>query len=87
MFCILLFYPFPLVLPLTREWIEIDFCAAESIAEAVLPLTREWIEIFTLLSFTLLCEVLPLTREWIEMSSSIVAVVSFGCSPSYEGVD
>ena len=33
------------VLPLTREWIEIDDADGVSAAFTVLPLTREWIEI------------------------------------------
>ena len=35
------------VLPLAREWIEIDCIASIADGVAVLPLTREWIEIFS----------------------------------------
>ena len=35
-----------LVLPLTREWIEMASGRSESNSILVLPLTREWIEIF-----------------------------------------
>ena len=34
------------VLPLTREWIEMGSAVSRPIIIAVLPLTREWIEIF-----------------------------------------
>ena len=34
-----------LVLPLTREWIEIRLCGKKNNLMKVLPLTREWIEI------------------------------------------
>ena len=35
----------PLVLPLTREWIEMPIYLKNAAVFAVLPLTREWIEI------------------------------------------
>ncbi len=35
------------VLPLTREWIEIDMLYRQLRDTSVLPLTREWIEIRT----------------------------------------
>ena len=39
----------PAVLPLTREWIEIDYGSdIDNCPTNVLPLTREWIEIIIL---------------------------------------
>ena len=35
-----------IVLPLTREWIEIAEAEITTAETAVLPLTREWIEMF-----------------------------------------
>ena len=78
-----------MVLPLTREWIEISVASATSRAlSTVLPLTREWIEINSVNSKTLVVfAVLPLTREWIEISPSVIEKYSVKGSPSYEGVD
>ena len=76
-----------LVLPLTREWIEISPSFAISNIEKVLPLTREWIEIGGYTQDNKILSVLPLTREWIEMGSFGAAKAAWESSPSYEGVD
>ena len=55
------------VLPLTREWIEIEIPQRSGGEARVLPLTREWIEIGEGSSLNGNAEVLPLTREWIEI--------------------
>ena len=58
------------VLPLTREWIEMSSRQSVRPMHRVLPLTREWIEIWDNVRFIGGVDVLPLTREWIEISSS-----------------
>ena len=56
-----------MVLPLTREWIEILLMPFLSSFPSVLPLTREWIEMFLHGQRAVTLLVLPLTREWIEI--------------------
>ena len=61
-----------LVLPLTREWIEMFGSLFIFAVVKVLPLTREWIEIPYARYSRPKCRVLPLTREWIEMGYCLV---------------
>ena len=56
-----------IVLPLTREWIEIESLAVPASSAGVLPLTREWIEMVYEVKHLHHRPVLPLTREWIEI--------------------
>ena len=60
-----------IVLPLTREWIEISAVGGGARSGGVLPLTREWIEMSSRLGSFHRNSVLPLTREWIEISPRI----------------
>ena len=57
------------VLPLTREWIEMEHRQRNDKRKKVLPLTREWIEIIFLSIVIAPNLVLPLTREWIEITA------------------
>ena len=59
------------VLPLTREWIEIIFDKPGVNYNFVLPLTREWIETLDCSLISSTENVLPLTREWIEIFQSL----------------
>ena len=61
-----------MVLPLTREWIEIFHQYKGAVTSAVLPLTREWIEIRCVTLVTDEVLVLPLTREWIEITQKLI---------------
>ena len=76
-----------IVLPLTREWIEIKTDYIDILQRLVLPLTREWIEIHRSGKTSTRRKVLPLTREWIEMACALAMLDASGSSPSYEGVD
>ena len=75
---------FPIVLPLTREWIEITDGQPCKTVIPVLPLTREWIEIITVFDRHSSIIVLPLTREWIEITSVMIIDDIGACYPSYE---
>ena len=56
------------VLPLAREWIEIQLGKDDHITLDVLPLAREWIEMLYICGSAAVIIVLPLAREWIEIS-------------------
>ena len=75
------------VLPLTREWIEMQDGGRWEANGSVLPLTREWIEITIFITPFLKLIVLPLTREWIEIDGNGYHGNDSKGSPSYEGVD
>ena len=76
-----------IVLPLTREWIEMLFLQHDNEIQGVLPLTREWIEI----------SASPFCSGQLDSSPSyegvdrnlvpVVRTVGNSRSPSYEGVD
>ena len=65
-----------MVLPLTREWIEMSAPATEYYCPRVLPLTREWIEITKKTKSEQIAIVLPLTREWIEILISSATLIT-----------
>ena len=76
-----------IVLPLTREWIEISLRILSCKRFIVLPLTREWIEIARCFLKPEHLPVLPLTREWIEIIMLAENIQRADRSPSHEGVD
>ena len=75
------------VLPLTREWIEIC-CYFGRYSSFGFSLLRGSGLKFNVPAQTWHFEiVLPLTREWIEMNWKLIGDWYYRCSPSYEGVD
>ena len=76
-----------MVLPLTREWIEIinfNHCGAVGTFSL---LRGSGLKSESLVKKYRRAKVLPLTREWIEIRAEYVPRPEIDCSPSYEGVD
>ena len=75
------------VLPLTREWIEIDKADIPSEYIVVLPLTREWIEM-TGGEILVECAKFSLLRgSGLKFCVQTLDLLIRKSSPSYEGVD
>ena len=75
------------VLPLTREWIEIESGVKKIHAKLVLPLTREWIEIRSGVSGRKLVEFSLLRGSGLKSNWKLMIYQKDLGSPSYEGVD
>ena len=75
-----------LVLPLTREWIEIYARQCRVPLYRFSLLRGSGLKSFEGVKAFIILGVLPLTREWIEMGMLDLAKKAIG-SPSYEGVD
>ena len=65
------------VLPLAREWIEMQKVNEDLRNIHVLPLAREWIEMLNGNLASYERAVLPLAREWIEIINNIILTMLF----------